>query len=299
MSMKEDSSNDLIGRYLNGKLSPSDLKKFKEMLGTDPELARELDLRRAETAVSELLIASENRNWFREWQAETPSRRGFLRSRPVAWFVGIAAGLLLLFAALRLFQQPPAPPSPAVENEKPLPQSVTSIPPQTSAPESRQLAADAPPESRPILQRSSGYYRALAQNLLPPPVLPNLRRASADSTAGVFRRAQQAYDAGNYPFALDLLADVDSTRLQSATFLKAHTLFHLKRFAEAETQFAHLIEWNSRQFRFQSEWGLLMSRLADFPRRKNEVRKQLNDLLARPEHPYFEQAKTLQQALNE
>lgn len=297
--MKEDSPNDLIGRYLKGKLSPSDLEKFREMLGTAPELARELDLRRAETAVSELLIAAENRNWFREWQAETPSRRGFLRSRPVAWFVVIAAGLLLLFAAIRLFQQPPATPSPAVENDKSLPQSVTSIPRQTPVTDIRQPATDALPENRPILQRSSGYYRALAQNLLLPPVLPNLRRTSADSTAGVIRRAQQAYDAGNYPLTLDLLADVDSTRLQSAAFLKAHTLFHLERFAEAETQFTHLIEWNSRQFRFQSEWGLLMCRLADFPRRKNEVRKQLNDLLARPEHPYFEQAKTLQQALNE
>jgi hypothetical protein len=289
--MKEKIPEALVRDYLLGKLSPADLEDFYTRLGTDPALARELDWQRAEMAVSETLIASEIRNMFEEWRTAASSPPGRFNVKPLWWIGGIAAGLVIAWLAIEFYY--PVTPPPPVLVEKPLPPPQI---PDTAQPEKRE-AAD--PAGKIPLSTPARNYRSLAAQWLPEPMLSNLRQISSDSTGGAFRQAQETYRSGDYRKTLQLLAQADSTRWQSSAFLSAYALFHLNRFREAEARFAELVARDSRRFRYDSEWGVLMCRLAEFPGREKEVRQQLNQILDKPEHPYFDRGKLLEKALKE
>lgn len=292
--MKEK-TEELLRDYLLGKLSPADRDTFQSRLQTDPELAQELALQRAEMAASELLIAADTRNLFGQWRTEKHPGGGFSGIKPLLWLGGIAAGVLFIFAAIRLFS-----PVSAVEQTKN--RTALPIPPETQAvqnlPEQPGQTAGTLPE-KPATRSPKEDYRQLAAQLLPEPVLSTLRRIPADSSVSSFYRAELAYSRGNYQETLDLLDQTDSTRWQATAFLSAHALFNLRRFAEAETRFGSLTAANSRQFRYLAEWGVLMCRLADFSKQEKAFRDQLYGILTRPEHPYFEQAQTLEKKLKE
>ena len=288
--MKKDWWDDQIRAYLRGKLAAVEKEQFEKMLREDPEFVAEVALLRAEVASTEVLIAADTRQLFQQWQTEKPPQTLYLSIKPLIWGLGISAVLLLLCIVFLVRDRPPVdslpnmqlPPSPAAELPAP-----TAIPP-----------LQAPQAQAPAKSPSKNYW-AMARQHIQNPLSANLRRPSGDSTLSTFQQAQRAYAAGNYQQTLDLLAQTDSTRQQSATYLSAHALFQLRRFDLATAQFERLITQNSRQFRFHSEWGLLMCRLADRPRREAAFRRQLHDLLAQPQHPYFEQARALQKTLKE
>lgn len=284
--MKEDTPDDPIRDYLTGKLPPSDREAFDKRLGVDPELARELAARRAEMAVSELLIESDTRALFREWQS---GRSGATGRKLLYWTSSIAAVFILGFVAFQWLR--PAPPL-LTQEQKPAPPEKPASP---VVRENRQPAVQAPAPPA----KSAENYALLAARLLPEPVLFTLRRAQADSILSAFARAEQAYAAGDYPGTLQWLAQTDSTRQQAAAFLSAHALFKQQRYAEAEVQFSRLVETNSRQFRYSAEWGRLMCRVAVFPRGEKETRALLKDITSRPDHPLSEQARTLEKKLRE
>jgi len=295
--MNENNPDDPVEAYLKGKMTQPDLENFERKIGSDPLLAQEVALRRAEMAASELIIASETRLLFREWQQGSPRFDAFWRNKPLILALGLFSGIFLLVAAIWIVRHTTGAP-PADKSEQPSQGPPAAAPAPTPSPSGPSV--NALPEKTVPPRHSAKYYRALAEEGLPEPVLSSLRKSAPDTVAAdIFRRAQQAYETGDFNRTLDLLAQTDSSRLQSATFLAAHALFRLQRFGDAETRFNRLVGWNSRQFRFQSEWGVLMCRLADFPRREKEVRQQLNGILQHPEHPYFGQAKDLQKTLNE
>ena len=292
--MKRDISEDLYQAYLNGKLPPAERAQFEEWLHEDPELEAEMALRRAETAAAELLIASESRQLFQQWQTEKPARYSVFKMGLLRQAVLVATALLFVVAASQLLRRTTAAP-PSEGQPQPAP-SVPGPPPQSAPALPPHIATALPPSN--THPHEPKRYSALAKQHLQDPSLNNLRRpAAGDSTVSFFQQAQQAYKTGNYPQTLELLEKTDTTRQQSSVFLSAHALFQLQRYREAEVQFERLIAQNSRQFRFQSEWGLLMCRLADFPHREQAFKTQLNGLLAHPEHPYWQQAKDLQKTL--
>jgi len=283
---------NLIQNYLRGRMSAAEREQFEQQLETESGLAEELALQRAEMAASERLLESETREWFREWQQPAQS---FHRRNLTLWLAAFAAGAFVLVAAVYLLNRPGSPP-PNRALQPPLPVDTPAV---KQSPEPSTAPPPAPAE-KPVAAKPTGAnYFALATRNFQEPVLPGTRQLTADSAAGIIRRAQAAYTAGDYRGTLALLAQADSARAQSATFLEAHALFHLKQFAEAEARFESLVAANSRQFRYPAEWGLLMCRLANFPNREQEFRHQLDAMLANPQHPYFEQAKNLESALNE
>jgi hypothetical protein len=287
--MKEEIPDDLTRAWLNGQLAPAEREKMERLLDSDPSLAAGMARRRAEMAVSELLIAAETRNLFREWRAESPQPLPGVK--PAVWLAGIVAGFVLMAVAVWLVCFPPGAPALPAENPSP---KLQPTPPASSAP-----IAAAPAEKPAATPAASINYRALATRYLPDPTFSKLRRTTVDTAASPYRQAQRAFEAGDYRRTIGLLAQTDSTQQQSAAFLSAHALFRLQRFAEAEAQFARLVEGNSRQYRFASEWAVLMCRLADFANHHKEARQQLDSILNNPEHPYYEQAKQLRQKMKE
>lgn len=283
--MKEKIPDDLLQAYLQGKLAAQERVLLEEKIGSDPDLARTVALRRAEMAASELLIAEETRQMFQEWK-NLPRTQG----RLILWIIGLGTILALLAIALWQATRSTATPAPAVHQK---PTATEPVAPNTQPPAAQQSR----PEKPAATARLSSNYRTLAGLFFEEPALPNFRQVPTDSTLSIFSQAQQAYTAGNYRQTLDLLALTDSTRRQSATFLRANALFHLGRFAAAEAQFATLVDQNSRQYRYPAEWGLLLCRLANTPNREQAFRQQLDAILQQPEHPYFEQAKKLKKEI--
>lgn len=293
--MNTHPSDDLIQNYLRGRLPGAERDQFEQQLKADPALAEAVAQQLAELAAAEQLIAAETRAWMREWQK--PAQPVFRVNRFWGLAAAVAAGALLLIAAIYLFNQPePIPKEQADQVAPPVEKPIVdeTPPPPVSAPQLQPAPAQKPVATRP----ATPNYIAEARQYFQEPVLSDVRRTTrADSTRSLIRQAQAAYAAGDYQRTLDLLAQTDSTRMQTATFLEAHALFHLNRFAEAETRFENLVVQNSRQFRYPAEWGLLMCRLANFPNRRQAFQQQLDALLTNPQHPYFDQAKNLESAL--
>lgn len=293
--MSTHPSEKLIQNYLRGQLPADERDQFEKQLKTDPALAEEVAQQLAELAAAEQLIASETRAWMQEWQK--PAQPVFRVNR-FGWLAAIAAGALLLIAAIYLFRQSEAVPqeqadqkAPAVE--KPI---VNEVPPVPAVePQPQPAPAEKPVATTP--KPATPNYLAEARQYFQEPVLSDIRRTGTDNNVSLIRQAQAAYAATDYQRTLDLLAQTDSLRQQSATFLEAHALFHLNRFAAAETSFEKLVVQNSRQFRYPAEWGLLICRLANFPNRQQAFQQQFEALLNNPQHPYFEQAKNLENAL--
>ncbi|MEZ4941449.1 MAG: hypothetical protein R3D58_11285 [Saprospiraceae bacterium] len=290
--MNTHPSDKLIQDYLRGRMPAAERDQFEQQLESDPELAEEVALQRAELAAAERLIESETRAWMREWQQ--PAQPAFRAAR-FWWLAAVAAGAVLLIAAIYVFRQP--------GTTTPKDQAEQVAPPANNPIATETLPAPVPapqpaPAQKPVATNPAApNYLAEARLHFQEPVLSDVRRTNTDSVVSLIRQAQAAYAAADYRRTLDLLAQTDSTRLQSATFLEAHALFHLDRFAEAEARFESLIAQNSRQFRYPAEWGLLICRLANFPKREQVFQQQLDALLDNPQHPYFEQAKNLESAL--
>lgn len=296
--MKKHLTDDQIQAYLRNQLPPTEREQLEKTLLDDPEIAEQVALQRAEAAAAELLIAAETRELFLQWQAKKTLPRPVFRGGPLRWAIGGAAGLLLVFVAWQMLRPAAHEPLPG----RPAPaQPPSELPaPQAAAPAAQPPVATAPPKPKAPAKSRPQNYPALAQQHLPDPLPSNFRQpAAADSTASIFQTAQRAYGAGDYQQTLNLLAQTDVAQQQSAAFLAAHALFQLGRFGAAAEQFERLIAQNSRQFRFRSEWGLLMCRLADRPRSEKVFQKQWKEMLAQPEHPYFQQAKALRKALGE
>jgi len=285
--MKEQTSDEQIKNYLQGRLDPAGRAAFEKKLDSDPELAQRAALLRAEMAAAELLIAEDTRQLFQTWRAK--KQRSQLGGKHIRWIIGLCATLLALAGIVWCFSDRPAQ-APDLPAQTPPPAEQRPHPalPQASEPETEHV-----PERPVASSHRPKDYRRRAGLLLPDPVLPNYRRAPSEVSDDPVSQAQQAYAAGDYTAALDHLAQADSTHSQAAAFLSAHALFRLERYGEAAEQFAALAEQRSRQYRFAAEWGLLLCRYAELPDQAPAFQQQLQAILAQPDHPYIEKAQEL------
>lgn len=285
--MTADEQDKQIRDYLKGRLSGEERAAFESRLRQDAALTARLELLRAEMAAAELLIAEDTRALFEHWRQERPNKEAFWR-RPRFWYATFVLTAVLVLGAWWFYTaKEPEPPVelPLREQRSPVQEEKKSVP---VAP-----TATAPAARRP----KKTDYIALADRYFQEPVQPTVRRPLADTTLSPLRSAQEAYGQGRYEEALEWLAQVDSTRGQSAAYWQANALYHLRRFAEAEAAFAQLVADNSRQYRYASEWGMLMCRLAVLPKEKDLFEKQLQAIIADPKHPYAGQAVQLDAAI--
>ena len=291
--MSQNEYEAAIRSYLQGSLSPVERKAFELAVDADPELAQALALQYAEWQIGELLLEAQARAWI---SAHRPARRpvaAFWRN-PLAVRLLLAASVALAVAAIGWFSMPdpwrdPISPLRSLRSESH--SAPAGLPAVDSAQAPRLLppTANEPPEPDRFL--------ALARNELEEPALRSLRGSPSDSAQSAFRLAEQAYARGGYRQALELLAQTDSSQQQMAAFLSAHTLFRLGRLDAAARQFKYLVEIQSRQFRYDSEWALAMCYLAQKKDRKKAF-GLLRQIAYSPDHPYAERAISLRTTLN-
>ncbi|MCC6413760.1 MAG: hypothetical protein IT270_19080 [Saprospiraceae bacterium] len=282
--MTQEPKEETIRAYLKGGLSENERQAFEAELSRDTALAESMALIRAEMAAAEWLIAQENRALFAQWKLEK-------QNTGANWSMGklfiLALCLVLVAGAVWYFQQKqPAPPA----------NPETPVLPQANK-EKNPVVEEKSDVKLPVQRPAGRNYLALARQHYKEPVLSTVRRTPTDTTKTPLILAREAYAAGNYKEALGLLEQVDSSRQQAADFLAANALYHLGKYPEAETKFENLVTSGSTQYRYPSEWSLLVCRLAQLPARNAVFEKQLDDVLKRPEHPYFQQAGNLKKDL--
>lgn len=286
--MIKEPMEDTIRAYLKGKLSEPERLAFEAELDHDASLAEKLNLMSAEMSAAEWLIAEENRALFAQWKVEKQQTGPSWSKHKFLILTLLALCLVLVVGVLWYFQQK-QPTHPAVPETPVLPQANK---------EKNPVVLEKSDVDLPVQRPAGRNYLALARQHYQEPVLSTVRRAKSDTTKTPLILAREAYAAGNYKEALGLLEAVDSSRQQAADFLAANALYHLGKYAEAEKTFENLVTSGSLQYRYPSEWSLLVCRLAQLPARKPVFEKQLVNVLSRPDHPYFQQAKQLQNDLN-
>ncbi|MCW5922646.1 MAG: hypothetical protein KIS77_09890 [Saprospiraceae bacterium] len=289
--MHEQLPDEHIKNYLQGRLTAPERAVLEALVTSEPDFARRVNLLRVEMAASELLIAADSRQLFQAWAKQ--KRRGAANGSTLGWKVALVVGALFLAVLVWLLLPPGNAPAPRAAPITPESQKNTPVIPETPQP-----PPPAPASEKPIAKRRARPdYRLLAIRHLDAPSPSAYRRVPAEGVSDAIAEAQEAYSAGEYQRALDLLAQAEGERAQSATFLAAHALFRLNRFDEAAGRFSALAEQRSRQYRYAAEWGLLLCRLAEMPEQEPAFRQQLDALLAQPEHPYWEQARELKAAM--
>ncbi len=299
--MKDHIFSDLVRDYLKGNLSMVEMERFEQALFADRDLQKEVALQRAEMEAGEGLLAEETRHLFKHWKSEAvvPSANQS-NLKPIYW-VALILGLCLLTGELYTIFQVPEGTPPA--NTAPVQQQIVAPTRDENTPVSvpgitpEQDLKTTPSTDQKKSAKHPTEYAALALKHFKEPVFSNFRSGSRDTASGPFEKAQAAYLAAQYEEVLRLLKQPLPQQQQSADFLSACAFFHLKRYEEAAAQFSTLIAANSRKYKFQSEWSLLLCRVAVYPKYKMETLKQLDDMNASPDHPYYEPAKRLKKSL--
>lgn len=290
--MSQNEYEAAIRSYLEDRLSPAGRKAFELAVDADPELAQALALQYAEWQIGELLLEAQARAWI---SGHRPARRpvaAFWRNPRIVRLL-IAASVALAVAAIGWFSMPDRGRNSIspLSSQHSGPQSApANQPADDSAPVPGQLPFTAKELPKP------DRFLALARIELDEPALRILRGSASDSVQSAFRLAEQAYARGEYRQALELLAQTDSSQRQMAAFLSAHTLFRLGRLGAAARQFKYLIEIQSPQFRYDSEWGLAMCYIAQKKDRTTAF-GLLRQIADSPDHPYAERAMSLRTAL--
>lgn len=279
-----------IEDYLTGRLTPEQQAAMRQALRDDPDLAREVELRRLEFEVSETLIAGTIRDQLRGLRTEPPPATPPVRH--VYWLLAA----LLCIVAFAIYWWAARTPAPAPEPAPPIPRQTPAPAP---APVPQAQTQPAPAGARPAAP--ARRYLALATELYQKPDFESLRgpAAPADSALTAALAAWQQQDYTGVLAALrNAPGDTDPKYLRTAT-LRAHALYQLQRYKEAAQGFRDIARRNVQPWAEEAEGYLLLALLADGQTDTDLFRNQLRRLLDDPGHPWAETAKTMQQRLNE
>lgn len=282
--MNQNERHQSIRAYLLERMPAADREAFEAAMAADPVLAQDVALQLGEIEIGEMLLEEQARGWIAAHRRQRTAWGLFGLKKQVVVTL-LAATIALVLAAVWWFRTPEtARDTPPVIAHQAPPPPVATAPNGDTAP------------AQPVRPPADRYLALARENFQEPP-LHTLRTPAPANAASYYRQAEQAYSRGEYQHSLDLLAHTDSTQQQLTAFLEAHALFHLGRFQAAAGQFSFLIDSNSRQFRYDSEWGLALCRLAEKATRQKAL-DLLRSLAGQPDHPYAGRAQTFLKTLS-
>ncbi|MCC6461599.1 MAG: hypothetical protein IT260_14085 [Saprospiraceae bacterium] len=270
---------------------------MRQAIAADPDLAREVALRRLEFEVAEALIANQIRAQLHTLRTEPPPEpppdtTRTTRYRYFFWLIaallGIAAiGIYRRYAQTSLTLPAPSPPpgpsrqTPA-RDTSPLPQARNQSAPAQPAPASTSNA-------RPL---------ALATELYQRPQFETLRSTQAAPNAP-FEAALTAWSNQEYAAVLSALrpvSDRDPQHLRAAT-LRAHAQFNLKQYAQAAVGFRAVADTRTMPWAEEADWYLLLAMAANGQSGSSDFQTRLAQLCSDSGHPFADQALELRRRL--
>lgn len=289
-----------IEDYLAGRLTSDQQAVLQQALRDDPELAREVELRRLEFEVSETLIAGSIRDQLQRLRTEPPPdapdappprNPGLVRWFLAALLCIVAIGIYWWMAREPVAPTPeitPPPPgqTPVISpNPEPVPQAHNQPSPGTGRPTE---GRDAP----------ARQYLALAAELYQRPDFESLRSATTAANDPL-KTALSAWQKQDYPGVLTALQHIhaENPNYWRAATLHAHAQFNLKQFRPAAQEFTAIADGKIQPWAEEADGYLLLALLADGQAETPGFRARLQKVLADPGHPGFDLAKAIQQGL--
>jgi len=312
--MNNEELYDKIEAYLKGRLSEEERAAVEREIQTSPEAALEFQLQQVEMEAMEAMLERDLRGKIHQWLEEdeplpppendtpTPSNT----SRPGRLWIAALLGAVVVLAvvAWRMdwlgYKRESVPtektPSEKENSNQPTPGPIAGIDEPTEPEKSTTLPN---PEIRPAPQSppADGGMMAYAGKLYEDLDLSNMRGAGQ----GSFSEALNAYKNGQYPQVLRLLDTIPegSGYAVRDLELKAHALYHLKKYKESAAAFAAVAATELPPFAERAQWNQLVCYTAQYPATKAAFDELLAVLIADTGHTYHERALELQKRLSE
>jgi anti-sigma factor RsiW len=318
--MNNEELYDKIEAYLNGNLSEEERAAVELEIQTNPEAALEFQWQQVELEAMEAMLERDLRSKIPQWldedepllppENDTPSPPQ--TSRPGRLWIAALLGAFVVLAvvAWRMDwfnfenESNPTEQTPAdTEN------SAQQTPGQIAAPDEEPTEPEDPvdtqntnPDVRPAPQSppAGGGMMAYADKFYKDLRFENVRRgAPTGEDQDPLSEAISAYQQKQYSRALQLLNAVPDGGgyATSALEMKAHTLYHLKKYKESAAAFAAVAATESQPYAERSQWNLLVCYTAQYPATKAAFDALLAVFIADSGHTYHEKALELQARL--
>lgn len=311
--MNNEELYDKVEAYLKGNLSEEEKAAIEKEIQNNPEVALEYQLQQVELDAMEVLLERDLRSKIPQWldedepllppENDTPSPPQ--TSRPGRLWIAALLGAFVVLAVVAwrmdLFDESAPTEKTPSEKEKSTQQTPGPIAAPDEPTESKK-PVDTPnpnPEVRPAPQSppAGGGMMAYADKFYKDLSFDNMRGAGQDQ--GPFSEALNAYKNGQYPHVLKLLDTIPegSGYAVRDLELKAHALYHLKKYKESAAAFAAVAATESQPYAERSQWNLLVCYTAQYPATKDAFDALLAVLIADSGHTYHEKALELQARL--
>ena len=287
-----------IERYLDGMMTKGDAIAFEQQLRENQSLQAALEEEQLVRAAMQRVREQELRANLKAWRKNAPEAPPSTKMRPKkrlnwqAW-LALLAFCLLLFWVYRQLQAAGQgqPPIDELNREKTnLPDSnIQKVVPKD--PEDKELkvinarpheAQKSPKkESEDALANTLAIVRQLVYDpsgYLKPPRTAQRSVSPADTLTILSLKAQAAaaLEKNDFKAALRWLEKIDSSDLVTRQMM-AHALFGAGRYDEAATVFRGLSQ--SGSFGLDARWNLAMCYFARYPKRQEEYRMEMEQML--------------------
>ncbi|HLP93849.1 MAG TPA: tetratricopeptide repeat protein [Saprospiraceae bacterium] len=266
-----------IEAYLLGELTEPEKMAFEQALQQDPELAQATEAHRE---VLQRLEALRLRRVVQAALAPRPPARSW-------WWVWLLLATGIGSMVFMFFPKPIKPDFPPPTESAPI-EPIAQKTPDTLAPPTR-------PEQPVVLS-----IRQWASLVKKHQVKPNAATLRSDqvvtpSEKTAFTRAQEAYHAGRFAEALQLLEQAPDD--EDVRYYRANTLFQLQRFTEAGKVFKALE--TSFQYGQEARWNGFLCRAGSGQLQRAQVRNEALKLAADPSFEYRTFAAQLARELSQ
>lgn len=288
---------DQIEAFLRDQLDAEAREDMRRAIAGDPDLAREVALRRLEFDVAEALIANQIRAQLHTLRTEPPPEPppGAPRANRYRYFIWLIAALLGI-AAIGIYRrcaQPgltlPEPyPTPAPSRQTPAPDT-SPLPQARNKPAPAQPVPAGTSNARPLALATEFYQAPHFETLRAAQPLPN----------DPFETALAAWSNKQYATVLAALrpvSDRDPQYLRAAT-LRAHAQFNLKQYALATAGFRAIADTRTMPWAEEADWYLLLAMAANGQSGSSDFQTRLTQLCSDSGHPFADQALKLQRRL--
>lgn len=286
-----------IEAYLLKKMSPEERRTFEQEMASNPELAREVDVRHLAYDAVELMLENDLRAKMQRWNQGAPPAPPAVSpsaKRIPGWWLllGIGAAGVAVFFYLSRPAQPTAPP---VDTHQTSPQVLNELPPADDS-----FLTQKPPEGKPIPDKkqppnerrllAANTYTAHQSAFAPDPQ----RRGADEQEQANYEQAVELFKKGNYRLALNFLQKTDLSKTETLQ-LRGHTYFRLNQFEQAADDFQTLTSFSAT--RMDAQWFLALSYLAQHPREQQRFEEAIRPILEDKEHEWHEKAAKLQEEI--
>lgn len=293
-----------IDAFLAGKLSASEREAMQRAISENADLAMEVELRRLEFDVSESLIANDIRAQMARLRAASssggPTEKP--RKKRTNWYILSAVILLLIGLVWWRILPPSIQKHDTAPTQPTIPDSASNKAPTRSDIATKDTLRNAvpPPALNTKPTRVQADKRlAMAEKHYREPDFETLRNAG--NTASGLEKALDAWQQKNYRLVISEAEKIEKTSSQytKARYLMAHACFKSGKFKRAATLFAAVADGRIRPFSEEADWYVIPAMLADPTFNRVLLQKRIDFILKDPEHPYFENCKTLNQQLKQ